>query len=163
MSSPATYTPPTREQIYQAFLNLVSAATIGTPPVPAFNTTSRRLRDWSQVSSEEKPSLYQIQVSEDFKANESGMPYVDKLNLELYIFVAQNDDTDVVSSLLNPLVDSLIAAMQQKATDERQTLGGLVYNVMISGPVEYREGLLGPNAFAVIPIRIFTGGLQPDF
>lgn len=156
MSSPATYTPPTREAIYQAFFALVSGAA-------GFKTASRRLRSWAQVSSEEKPSLYQIQVNEDFKTNESGMPYVDKLNLELYIFVSQNDDTDIVSSLFNPLVDAVIAAIQQKATDERQTLGGLVYNVKVSGPVEYREGLLGPDAFAVIPIQIFTGGLQPDF
>jgi hypothetical protein len=155
--------------IFQQFFALVSAAPVlpvpalPVPPVLAFKTTSRRLKSWAQVASEEKPALYQIQVSEDFKGNESGMPYVDKLNLELYIFAFQNDDTDLISPLLNTLVDSVVYAIQQRAVDERQTLSGLVYNTKISGPVEYREGFLGQDAFAVIPIQIFTGGLQPDF
>jgi hypothetical protein len=151
----SAYTPPTREQVYQALFALVSGAA-------GFKTKSRRLQNWDQVASEEKPAIYQIQIAEEPKTDWSGMPYKSHLFAEIYIFVAQNDDVDVVSSLLNPLVDAVEAALQPAITDERQTLGGLVYGVKISGRIEYREGLLGPNAFAVIPIEMLTAELQTE-
>ena len=156
MSSPAlTYAPPSRESIYAALFALVSAPTV-------FQTKSRRLQSWSQVAAEEKPALYQIQVGEDPRGDETGKPWKWRLEVELYIFVAPTDDTAAVSPLLNPLVDAVVAALQPAVTAEVQTLGDLVYNTRLSGRIEYREGLLGPNAFAVIPIEIFTGDLQPD-
>lgn len=157
------YTPPPRKAIYQALFTLVSGATLqGAGGSPAFKTTSRKLTSWSQVASEEKPALYQIQIDEDPRTSEGGIPYANRMRVELYLFVNQPDDTVPTSDQLSDLVDAVFGALQPQVTDELQTLGGLVQNVKVSGKVEYREGLLGPNAFAVIPIEIFTGGLQPD-
>lgn len=156
------YTPPSRDSIYQALFALASGATISGKP--AFKATSRGIRSWSQVATEEKPALYQFQVEESLRRNTgSGMPYVDRMLVELYIVVGQQDDSQPSSPLLNPLVDAVIAALQPSTTAELQTLGGLVYDVRLSGKIEYREGMLGTtNAFAVIPVEILTGGLQPD-
>lgn len=159
--SPFGFTPTPRETIYQTFFDLVSGAE-DSQGAPAFKTLSRKLTGWAQVASEEKPGLYQIQIDEDLK-NElgSGIPYVDKASVELYIFVSQEDSELATSTLLNPLVDSVFAAMQPSDADEKQTLGGLIDDVRI-GKVMYREGLMGPNAFAVIPVEMLIAGLQPD-
>jgi len=155
-----TYTPPTREQIYQAFFALVSSVQIGSPPALAFKTTSRRLKSWNQVAGEEKPAFYQLLGADSFKKS-YGMPYANKLGLELFLFVQQPDDNDLISPLLTNLVDLVVAALQPAATDELQTLGGLVYDVSIKA-ADHREGLMGNDAFTVMAVEISTGGLQPD-
>jgi hypothetical protein len=154
------YTPPPREEIYQALFALISAATVGGQP--AFKSTGRRLQGWSQVAAEEMPAFYQLQAGERLK-HVRGLPYVNRLHAELYLFVNQPDNspTSLVSSLLNPLKDAVIAAIQPAPTDDGQTLGGLVHDVHISG-FEDREGLMGSNAFTVGLVEILTGDLQPD-
>jgi len=159
--NPQTYAPPTREQIYQAFFALASSIQIGAPPAPAFRTKSRRLKSWSQVAGEEKPAFYQLLGRDSFKKT-AGMLYANKLGLELYLFVQQPDDNDLISPLLTQLVDAVVAAIQPNAVDEFQTLGGLVYDVAIR-EADHREGLMGLDAFTVMQVEISTGGLQPDF
>jgi hypothetical protein len=156
-----TYTPPTREQIYQAFFALASSIQIGDPPADAFRTKSRRLKSWSQVAGEEKPAFYQLLGADSFKKDSSGMPYINKMGLELFLFVQQPDDNDLISPLLTSLVDAVVAALQPAAVDEQQTLGGLVYDVSIKA-ADHREGLMGNDAFTVMAIEISVAGLQPD-
>jgi hypothetical protein len=159
-----SYVPASRESIYQAIFALAATTQLGS--APAFKTTSRK---WSptRFAGEEKPALYQVQIDEDFKeALGSRLPYVDKMLVEFYIVVNEPDTEIATTTLLNPLVDALIATLWPSAitvVSVAQTLGGLVQDVRIAGKVDYREGLLGPGAFAVIPVRILTGGLQPGF
>jgi hypothetical protein len=160
----SVYTPPSRESIYQAIFAIAAATQINS--APAFKTTSRK---WSptRFAGEEKPALYQIQIDEEFKeAMGSKLPYVDKMLVEFYIVVNEPDTEIATTTLLNPLIDAVIASLWPPVitvSSNPQTLGGLVQDVRIAGKVDYREGLLGPNAFAVIPVRILTGGLQPGF
>lgn len=158
------YVPPSRESIYQALFTLAASTQINS--TPAFKTTSRK---WSptRFGDEEKPALYQIQIDEDFKeAMGSMLPYIDKMLVEFYLVVAEQDIEIPTTTLLNPLVDALLATLwpaQLTVKSVQQTLGGLVSDVRIAGKVDYREGLLGPNAFAVIPVKILTAALQPGF
>jgi hypothetical protein len=156
------YTPPSRESIYAALFALVSAAQIGAGP--AFKTMGRRIPSDSQIASQEKPALYQVQADEIIKRGlGSGMPYVDRMHVVLYLMVAQPDNDQPVSPLLNAVVDAVVASLQPATTSELQTLGGLVYDVRIGEKIEYFDSLAGVvNAIAVIPIEILTGGLQPD-
>lgn len=149
-----TYTPPTREQIYQAHFALASSSA-------KFKTKSRRLKSWNQVAGEEKPAFYQLLGQDTFKKDSSGMLYVNKLGLELFVFVQQPDDNDLVSPLLTTLVDEVVAALQPAAVDEQQTLGDLVYDVSIKA-ADHREGLMGVDAFTVMQVEISIAGLQPD-
>ncbi|MGH3430899.1 MAG: hypothetical protein ACRDQZ_25575 [Mycobacteriales bacterium] len=156
-----SYTPPSRESIYAALFELVR----GTE---GLKTVSRKLTSLAQVASEEKPALYQLQVEEDVKHDlGSGMPYLNKARVEIYVFVSQEDSALPNSPPLNALVDAVVAILwpteASPPSDERQTLGGLVEDVRIDGKIEYREGgPIGPHAMAVIPIEMLIAGLQPD-
>ena len=62
-------------------------------------------------------------------------------------------------SQLNPIIDSLQRAVHP-INGEKETLGGLVHRLVISGPIETDEGLLGDQAIAVVPLSVIVSGAQ---
>jgi hypothetical protein len=155
-----TYVPPSRETIYAALFAKLAAATLNGNP--AFVTMGRALQSQEQINTIEKPAMFMLQVDEEWKQNNSGLPYVADAQLEVYIFVSQPDDLVAPVPLLNNLVDAALAAIAPgPPPGSKQTLGGLVENVVLRGKAEYRLGLKGViNAFAVFPIVIIAPNLQ---
>lgn len=154
------YIPPSRESIYAALFAKLSSAMLGG--VPAFLTMGRELQSQEQLNTCEKPAMFMVQIDEEWKQNISGLPYVANCKLEVYIFGAQPDTSQSAAPQLNNLVDAALAAMAPgPPPGSKQTLGGLVENVVLRGKCEYYFGLKGfVNAFALFPIEIVAPNLQ---
>lgn len=139
----------TREPIYSALFALVSA-------MPGLQTASRRLVHWSDVAPANQPALYMAQTGEVAQTTVRGAPIRWTLSVDLYLYVnVGNDPNATPASILNPLLDALMAALMP-SPGQVQTLGGRVSQCWIAGKIETDEGVLGPQSVAVIPIEILT-------
>jgi hypothetical protein len=137
-----------REQIYSALFTLVGGAA-------DFVTTTRRIKEYSDVDQSTQPALLQVELGEKWDAP-PGMPPLVTLNARLFIYCETGDPTAVVSTQLNGLLDAVSAALAPAPdAEERQTLGGLVFHCRIAGEVMIAEGLSGQSE-AVLPIEILV-------
>lgn len=142
-----------REPIYAALFAKLSNAT-------AFQTTGRRLRHWADVTSGEQPALFQSQKDETAKRTR-GQPPVWTLTVDVYVYQQAPDDKTSTSTVLNPLLDAIEAALAPTGADlmtNTQTLGNLVSHCWIAGKIVTDEGVLGGQAVAIIPIEIVVAG-----
>jgi hypothetical protein len=138
-----------REAIYAALFALVGNAA-------AFATASRRLRHWTDVPAIEQPALFQVQKSETAKTRR-GLPTEWTLAADLYLYCQAPDETTAPATILNPLIDAVVAALAPGGGDlaqNAQTLGSLVSHCWIAGKIETDEGALGGQAVAIIPIEL---------
>jgi len=138
-----------RETIYAALFALVSAAA-------GFKTTSRRYKPWSEYSADQQPVLSQVQRWET-PVQKTGVPASWKLDVDLVVYVNSTGNSDTIaSSLLNPILDAVTSLFDPVGGVNPQTLGGLVHVARISGKIETDEGVLGDQAFAIIPVEIIV-------
>lgn len=137
----------TREPIYAALYAKIAAAT-------GFKTISRRLRHWDDVPQSDQPALFMAQKNETASTT-PGMPSVWILSVDIYIYAhTQGDKSIAPGTILNPLLDAVVAAMAPEAVSGKQTLGGLVQHAWIDGSIETDEGVLGDQAVCIIPITL---------
>lgn len=139
-----------REQVYAAlFARLSSAA--------QFTTVSRTLKHWNDVPASDTPALFQAQVRE-VSNQRDGLPTVWDLHVDVYIYVNSGADPNLApSQILNPLIDSVVAALApDNVVVNKCTLGGVVIHAWVEGQIETDEGTLGDRAVAIIPVVIRT-------
>lgn len=137
-----------RESIYAALFALAGNAV-------AFETATRRIKEYSDVDQATQPALLQVELGEKWDSR-IGMPPVVTLNCRLFVYCESNDPTQPVSTQMNALLDALTNALAPPLLPNgpfRQTLGGLVQHAGISGEVTISEGLSGQSE-AVIPVEI---------
>lgn len=137
-----------REDIYAALLTLLQAAA-------PFQTISRRVRLWSDLSAAQQPALFLVAKGEDH-APQTGLPPRRTLQADLVVYALAPDDDTAGSQVLNPLLDALQTALRPPPYSADQTLGGLVQHAWIEGHIQTDEGALGPQAVAVIPVHILA-------
>lgn len=140
----------TREPIYAALFARGTQAA-------GFIQPSRRLRHIDDLQPAEFPAFYQVQLDEDWKQKSSNLPAVGDLQVEWWVYVQSGDPTVALSSLMNPLVDALLASVGLPGGNRMagaQTLGGLVDSVRLDGKIQYAEGVLDDRAFVRIPLLI---------
>ena len=136
-----------REPVYQALFDLLSASA-------GFLTTGRRLQGWEDTP--EQPALFQMQVGEKAEQKALGLTQW-KLSVRVWIYARSDEASGTApSSVLNPLVDAVCAAVAPVPAGERQTLGGLALNAFVDGEIRTFEGVLGRQAVAIIPVSILT-------
>jgi hypothetical protein len=138
-----------REPIFEALFALVSGLDL-------FVTTSRRARLAKDVTPDEQPALFQEEgPGEDVKYKSDVMPPTFDLYADWGIYARLPNDLSTPSgSILNPLLDAVCAALAPGPGQERQTLGGLVYNCRVDGKILKVEGLLDGQILALIPLKI---------
>lgn len=137
-----------REAIYSALFGMI---------VPdAIVTSGRLLRHWDAVDPAEMPALFQAQRSEKIEQTAAnGLPTRWLLGADLYLYVA-TDGVTPPATVLNPLLDAIVAKLEPTGLGAPQTLGGLVQWARIDGAIETDEGTLGSKAVAIIPVRILA-------
>ncbi|MGO9622367.1 MAG: hypothetical protein ACLPT6_13305 [Desulfobaccales bacterium] len=140
-----------REAIYSALFALVSS-------IPGIVTASRRLVHWTDVPAVEQPAIYQAEMREGARRVGRGYPAKWTLGVSLFLYVnVGNDKNAVPSMILNPLIDAVVAQLEASASQEEQTLGGLVSSCHVDGEILIAEGgALGPQAAALIPVEIIV-------
>lgn len=134
-----------REAIYSALFNLVKTST-------GLITSSRRVKMWTEVPAAEQPALFMSQTGETAEPR-TNQPTRWIFRVELYLYAMTTNAHDAPASVLNPILDAVVAKLSPIA-GENQTLGGLVHYCRISGPIETDEGHLGDQAVAIIPIEM---------
>jgi len=137
-----------REAIYTALFARVSAAA-------DFATATRRVKDYTDVDQATQPAILQVELGEKW-AEPGTPPQAVVLRAKLFIYCESNDPTEPVSTQINTLMDAVAAALAPPDIEERQTLGGLVYNVAIAGEITITEGLSGQSE-AAIPLELMLG------
>ena len=138
-----------REPIYAALFGLVTQAA-------NFVTTSRRLRHWSSLTPAEQPALFMRQKSERATVATLGAPAVWTLVVELYVYAHASGPYVAPATVLNPLIDSVEAALAPSPATGLQNLGlpAAVQHAYIAGKIETDEGVLRDQAVAIIPVEI---------
>ena len=140
-----------RENLYQTiFINLQAVLTNYQ-----FVTFSRRLLPWDKVPAELQPAMFQQQVSETATVGGRGMPAWYLCKLDLHLYVNPGNDIDLIpSTVINPAIDA-IEALLPGTGPVYQTFGlAGVSEIRINGEIMFYEGVLGPQAGAIIPIHI---------
>lgn len=139
-----------REPIYSALFALVSG-------ISGIKFSSRRMRSFADVGSGDQPALFMEQKNESCMV-ETRMPAKWTLNVDLLVLVntGGNDINVIPSSVLNPILDAIVARLTPSAPLGEQTLGGLVHRCRIDGAIEIVEGVQGDQAMAIIPVKVFT-------
>lgn len=139
-----------REPIYSALFALVSG-------LGGIRLASRRARAFADVGSGDQPALFMEQKSEQQDVS-TKMPGKWTLHVDLLIYVntGGNEPSVVPASVLNPILDAVCAALVPPPQLGEQTLGGLVARCRVNGSIEIVEGVQGDQAFAVVPVIVFT-------
>ena len=144
----------TREAIYSALFNL-SAGVTRNAGVSSFAYRSRRVRTFSQIP--EWPALCQAEHDENVNARTS-LPSIKTLGAVWLIYHnVGKDETVIPATESNSILDALDTMFPDDTSDpryDRQTLGGLVHKVAISGRVIKEHGDLDGQALLIVPLKI---------
>ena len=138
-----------REAIYVALWELAAAAA-------NFACANRRLRHWADVAPAEQPALFMSEKGGHATIKALGAPIVWTLHAEFYVYVHSSDPCLAPSTVLNPLLDALEAALAPSPSTGIQNLGlpDMVQHAYIAGKIETDEGVLGNQAIAIVPVDI---------
>ena len=91
----------TREAVYTALFNLVSAAT-------GLKLASRRVKLWADVNASDKPALYIAQRGELYVRESHAVPQKVTLKAELILYTNVGKDPNTTpSTQLNNLLDAI--------------------------------------------------------
>lgn len=146
------FTQPTLETIDAALFAVLQSSVV-------FKTSSRRLKFYGDVPPEDQPAMFLAAGDMEPRQLTPGMPVKWRLLRKIWLYAYTQDDTIVPSTIMNPILNAVLTVLKPATPGDRVTLNGLVYNVVESGRVQTDEGLLGPQAVAVIPVEILTGEL----
>jgi hypothetical protein len=150
-----------REQVAVALFNKFKAFEDRvTQPLPAgkLRLVSRSLRHWEEMDSADMPCLFLAEGDEQTnKPDTRGVPYIWTRSVKLYLYISRgNDETLVIRSTMNDLLDLIEATISPDVKGQRQTLGGLVQDCRIIGKIETDEGTMGTLAVAIVPLEILV-------
>lgn len=136
-----------REEVYQKFFRIIAGCA-------KFNTVGRRLKHWTDVGGADQPALFMAQRSEE-AIQHPGMPTIFVLRVDLYIYAhTKSDPTKSPSTVTNPLLDAVCAALAPNIVTGKVQLGGLVEHAWIEGTIQSDEGALGDQGVIIIPIAM---------
>jgi hypothetical protein len=143
-----------REAVATALFNLLAATQISSQP--AFKTTSRRAKVWSNTNNADQPAMYLIHTGEQVLQNQIfGVPkYL--LHFEVVIYARADANPAIApDTQINSLLDAIDAQMQTTTPPgERQTLGGLVYHAWIEGEILIDTGILDQQVAIMVPVKV---------
>lgn len=137
----------TREAVYQALFALVapllapggfsspfvpegSTAPVTTSSKP-FATISREIVEVQRIDPAAQPVLMMYEMDENFQDHGDGL--IKQVWTVIFIFGVTSTQGTPGQTILNPLIEAVVAALRPSIPDENQTLGNLVESVKIAG------------------------------
>lgn len=152
-----------RKTIYLALFAL--AATVrwgeGAPEdQKRFLSTSRRVKLFSDVPTDQQPALFQAEHDET-SAQRSGLPYRKVYNASWIIYHAVGREPESVpADENNAILDAIFEAIRPKPGDEgfpeRNTLGGLVHHAWIEGEIFKDPGDIDDQGLLIVPFKMLV-------
>lgn len=132
------------------------------PDTRRFVTTSRRVRMFSDVPSQQQPACFQAEWG-SLEGQVTGMPYKTVLEANWIIFqdLSSKSATAVGATENNLIIGGCRKALEPLPADpgfpdRRNTLGGLVYHCFITGRIFKDPGDLDGQGMIVIPIKVLV-------
>lgn len=116
----------------------------------------RTFIDSTSLGSANMPALEVIAKTEQAQSRGTGMPILWTIHYFAFIFVSTGDPGNLAETQLNNLLDSVEAALKPSPATGKQTLGGVVFDCRINGPIEREPGCMSGIGAAAIPIEITT-------
>jgi len=147
---------PTREQVFGALYSLLYRNVQGV----AFY--SRRFALPAKIPSGETiPGACKLMVWEqpEHTTRKGGTPIKNRVWEAWVVVYFRNDQKDVPgATIINPIIDSIEALLNEPAGTPVQTLGGLVTGIWIAGDTHIETGDTDENGLggAVIPVHILV-------
>jgi hypothetical protein len=146
-----------REAIYLALLEKLKTAA-------DFQTVGRKAVLPPELQPEQMPALFLVQTRQIAVPQPRGLPARWTLECDLLLYVYNGSTTYepvgkesvVPVTELNNLLDAVDAALAPDPATGVQTLDGLVSHCWIEGEVQTDEGLLNPQAMALVPVKILV-------
>lgn len=135
-------TATSRETAYGALFTLASN-------IQGVVTSTRRLKHWEDVPSEDCPAVF-LEVGNESRTQQRGLDAKVVLNAHLWFYV--KTDGSPAGPLVNGLLDALDAALAPNQITNVQTLGDKVHHCWIEGETQVFEGNLDDEAVAIVPI-----------
>lgn len=137
------------EAIYVALWSQISAN------LPAsVITKARRWQHYDDVPQAAQPAVFLWEGPIEVQ-RVRGMPAIYAIHPELYVYCNnKGDNTIAPGTLLNPIINAVISALEPTGPDDTQTLGGLVDRAYIDGSIEVDGGHLGEQSVAIIPLFV---------
>lgn len=152
----------TREQIFKALWALNDGIQFDmsmndTPSMRTWAVRERKLRLFSDVSSDEKPYIAQVEHGEE-AVKVRNLPY--RWTYQAQWFVYQ-DNAEIPAIINNNILDAITTCLKPRPADpgffdNRNTLMGLVYDCYIEGEVFKDPGDIDNQGMMVVPIRLLV-------
>lgn len=143
----------TREAAMEALFDLLKSSS-------NFQTADRRFQMWDQITGASCPALFMDERPEEHKRPDPISMSVRMLNVNVYIYIdAGLNQAIVPATQLNNLLDAIDpnsggVLKPDLAVQNRQTLGGLVYDCWIDGQLIKVPGDTNGIGIAMIPIKV---------
>lgn len=143
----------TREQVSEALFDLLKSSYV-------YPVSRRRFLSWDDVASSEKPALFMLEHQETHARNRQPTPANRTLMVDVLIFISEGLDPNTIPIItLNNLIDAIdpVSRGVLKPDDilqNRQTLGGLVYDCYIEGTIDKVPGDVDGQGMVTIPIKV---------
>lgn len=151
-----------REEIFGALwaLNDGIQFNMGTKEAPVMKTwkqRERKLRLFSDVPSEQKPYIAQVEHGESY-AKVRNLPYRRVFDVQWFIY---HDNAKIPTVINNSILDAVDRCLKPQVTDpgyfdNRNTLFGRVYACFIEGEIFKDPGDIDNQAMMVVPIKLLV-------
>jgi hypothetical protein len=138
-----------RETAGAALFTLLQNAT-------GITNTARKLMASSDLNMANMPMLELVAKSEMAERKGVGIPVFWTIHYFAFIYVSTLDPGNLAETQLNNLLDSVEAALKPSPATGKQTLGGVVFDCRINGPIERDPGFTSGIGAVAIPIEITT-------
>lgn len=146
----------TREAISTALFNLLVNTKIAG--LPAFKSTSRKAKIWSNTNVGDQPAMFLIHSGEEAVQNKAYG--ITKWHLHFDILIYARVDASPAATpdtTINTLLDAIDTQIRG-TQGERQTLGGVVHHAWIEGQILIDTGILDQQIAILVPVKILMGG-----
>jgi len=142
-----------RERVAAALFELVRAEVGG---VVGLVTSSRVLKSFAALTSEQMPALFQAQRPESNERGAIGLPSKRTMRFEFFLYTMDPQvDGFVPATQLNDMVEGVETAIAGVGPSNVLTLGGMVVSARIDGPVEYFENATNDGkSIAIVPVAV---------
>lgn len=126
-----------------------------------FQTTSRRVAHFSDVTSDMQPACYQAEHTTT-EEQRTGLPYKTTLEANWIIYQCVGRDKAAIPAIENNLIiKGVREALAPRPNDtgfqdKRNTLGGLVHHCFISGRIFKDPGDIDDQGMLVVPIKLLV-------
>lgn len=138
-----------RETIITALLAKLAAG-------GAFKTIGRRNRDPESIPTDETPALLLVKLSEKIERVSPNLSAKRVLNMMAYVYTdVGSDENAIPETPLNNALDSIEAALApDDPTQNKCTLGGLVFYAQVEGDIDVGIDASSGKAIQSVPIRV---------